>query len=125
MDIIVPFEDVFPAVGERSVAQQKAQTSELQIFLVVARYSIADESQANLIVLAMPLISRVIRAQRNRLIDLGVGERLVPPFVPPEPAKGPHVRRHLLFQINAKPILHCSLLPRGYDVGSRRFSRQE
>ncbi len=35
MDIIVRLEDVFPPIAKSSIAQEKSQTAEFQIFLMV------------------------------------------------------------------------------------------
>ena len=125
MSIIVPFEDVFPPIGEVAVPQQKAQAPEFQIFPMVSGYAVGDEGQTNFVVLAMPAVAGVIRAQRKSLIDFGVSKRFVPSIIPTEPAEGPKIRGQLLFEIDAKAILHSSLLSSAYDVGSGRFSRQE
>jgi hypothetical protein len=40
MNIIIPLEDVFPPIPKSSVAQEKSQTAEFQIFLMVSGYRI-------------------------------------------------------------------------------------
>src|ERR1700747_2588946 len=75
MDIIVLLEDVFPPVGEVSVAQQEAEAAEFEIFPVVAGNAVGHKCEANFIVPAMPTVAGVIRAQQKGLVDFGVGKR--------------------------------------------------
>ena len=92
MSIIVPFEDVFPPIAEISVAQQKPQTAKFQIFLMVAGDRIGHEGEPDFVVPAMPASGRVIRADRNTLIDFGIRKRFVAALVPTEPAESAEIR---------------------------------
>ncbi len=78
MDIIIPLEDVFPPIAKSSIAQEKSQPAEFQIFLMVPGYAVGHERRANLVALAMPANARAIRAEGEGLIDFRVRERLVP-----------------------------------------------
>src|SRR5260370_12479942 len=112
-------------MGEIPVPQQEPQTDEFQILPVVSRYAVTHKGQTNFVVLAMPAIAGIIRAQGKSLIHFGEGEILVPSFIPAKPAESPEIRGKLLFEIDAEAILHSPQLARGYDLGSRRVSRQE
>jgi len=43
MDIIIPLEDVFPPIAKSSIAQEKSQPAEFQIFLMVPGYAVGHE----------------------------------------------------------------------------------
>ena len=52
----------------------------------------------------------VVAAKLHRLIDLGVGERLVLALVPAEARKDAQIRRQLLLRIQAEAVLHRAIL---------------
>ena len=61
---VVGFDNVLAAVVQFAVAEQEAEASEGQIFLVVARNSVGDEREARAVQLSSPLASP---ARRRRL----------------------------------------------------------
>ena len=54
MRVVVTLDDIFPAVVQRAVAEQKAQASEGQIFLMIGGNAVRNEYCAQLVLQSMP-----------------------------------------------------------------------
>src|SRR5579863_4034146 len=79
---VVGFDNVLAPIVQFAVAEQEAEASEGQIFLMVARNSVGNERQARAVQLPFPLGSLRAGADLLGFVHFGVGVRFVLPFVP-------------------------------------------
>ena len=116
---VVGLEDIFAAVGEVAVAEEKAEASGGEIVLVIFLDGVADEGDAGAVLLAMP--PRAVRAHAfgEGLIDFGVGEGFGLAVVPSEAGEGGEVVREILLEVDAESVLARDVPGMVGDVGSR------
>ncbi len=82
VQVVVALQNVFAGVVQFAVAEEKAEAAELQVVLMIFFDGVGDEGQAELVVGARPRAAGVVAAERDGLVDLGVGVGLVLAFVP-------------------------------------------
>ena len=80
--VVVSLDYVFAPVTQSAVAQQKPQSSQPQILLVIFLDRIRHHHQPDLIELSLPAFTGKVRAHLERLVHFGVREGFVLPFVP-------------------------------------------
>src|SRR5215467_13971149 len=124
MHVVVSFENGLAAVVEIPVTDQKTESAQPQVFLVVFLDRIGDKHRAKLVELAAPAVARKIAAQLNRLVDFCVGVRLMLAFVPSKAAEGACILRDLLFKVHAESVLDRGSERMRGDFGARSFSRK-
>src|SRR5215475_5914222 len=97
--VVVRLDDVFTAVVQVAVAEQKTEAPQPQVVLVIALDRVRDKNQSDLVDGPMPARAEIVRSSFHRLIHFGVSERLVLAFVPSKSAKGAEVRCQLLLGV--------------------------
>jgi len=125
VQIVVSFDDVFATVVQFAVTEQETEATVGQVVLVVFLDGIADEGHAQLVVGAGPSASGVVAAERDGLIDLGVGEGLVLALVPADAGEGAEVPGHFLLGVEGEAVLYGAELPVCDDVGLGILSGEE
>jgi hypothetical protein len=101
---VISFEDILPAVPQRTVANDEAHPSRRKIILVGVRNCIGGKSDTRAVLRAMPLSTGRTDTSRNSAIDLGVSKDSVLPSF--QPYRGYAVRLW---------VRHCStLIPNPY-----------
>src|SRR5580658_5939692 len=82
MERVIGFDDIFAAIVQAAVAQQKSFAAQREIFLVFARDSVGNEDDASAVPLALPKRAFQGGTKLIRLIHFRVGVGFVLPFVP-------------------------------------------
>src|SRR5665213_1883904 len=113
MNGVVALEDVLARVVQLAVSQQKAQAAQLQILLMIALNGVGDEGEAEFVVRTVwqaeeAIRKRIVAAELDGLIDLGVCEAFMLAFIPAEASKGAQVARQLLIEVQSEAVLHCA-----------------
>ena len=96
VDGVVGLEDVFAAVVESAVAEQKAEAAVREIVLVILLDGVGDEGDAGAVLLAMPPCAVRADAFGESLVDFGVGEGFGLAVVPSEAGEGGEVAGEIL-----------------------------
>src|SRR5260370_492321 len=117
VEVVVALEDVLAGVVESAVAEQEAEAAEGEVALVVAFDGVGDEGEADFVVGTSKGATGAVAAERDGLVDLGVGEGLVLAFVPAEAAGEAEVGGEYLFGVEAEAVLHGSICFVGDDFG--------
>src|SRR5260370_14477483 len=102
---VVGFDDIFAAVVEAAVAEKKAEASEGQILLVVARDSIGDERQAGAIDFAAPSFAAGAHAEQGGCVDFGIRRGFVARFLPAPAGEDAEPAVQRLLDVGAEAVL--------------------
>ena len=84
MPVVVALHDILAPVIELSIAQQKAQSTQPQVLLVIALDCVRNKGEPKLVVGTRPRAAGVVSAKFNSLVDLGVSKGFVLAFVSAE-----------------------------------------
>ena len=104
MERVVGLDDVFPAIVQMAIAEQKAETSGGEIVLVILLDGVRDQGDAGAILRAMPPGPAGAQAHDECLVDLRVRERFGLAVVPSGARKGGQVVRQGLLNVDAEPV---------------------
>src|SRR5258708_31840670 len=77
--------------------------------LVIGRNTIGHKSGTDFVQLAMPSLADEVRAQSDRLINLGVRVRFMLAFVPSPARKAAQFWREHMFHVDSETVFHCRL----------------
>ena len=105
MQGVVGFDDILAAIVEIAVAKNEAETTKVQIILVVAFDRVRDYRQTNLVCGSMPAHRDVVCTDLYSLVHFSVGVGFVLSFVPTEAAKDAQVGGQFLFSVEAEAVL--------------------
>src|SRR5882757_5736528 len=109
MERVISLDNIFAAVIEAAIAEQKAMTTEREVSLMIARDGIRNKTYAGAIEFSIPSLSVSAGADLHRLVYFRIGKRLMLAFVPSPPAEPAHPAIKGLLEIAAGPILdRCS-----------------
>ncbi len=103
MGVVVALDDIFAAVIQGAVAQQKSQTSQREIVLVVGGDAIRNKNRANFVLLRdASAVSCQVGADLDGLVDFGVGVGLMLSFVPSPAQEAANQWRAVLLQVDRR-----------------------
>src|SRR6476660_2312631 len=118
---VVHLYDIFAAIVETAITQQKSRAAEREIFLMIPRNAVGNKGDAGAIQCSSPSPTVCRYPDLRGLVHFGVGVRFVPTFVPaPASERGEPVVERLL-EICAEAILHRGAKRMGDDL---RYGRQ-
>ena len=86
--VIVTFADHLPAIVQTAIAENKAESTQSEVFAMVLADAIGCKRSANFVEGAVPGFSGEVCADGEGAIDLGVGERLFMAFIPADAREG-------------------------------------
>src|SRR5579859_3027464 len=115
---VIGFENIFTAVVEAAVAQKKADATEGQVLLMVARDAIGDEGEAGAIEFAVPALAAGAQADERGLVVLGVSEGFVAAFIPAPAGEDAEPVIQGLLEIDAETVFDGGLQRMRDDFGN-------
>src|SRR5260370_1893418 len=102
---VVRFDDIFAAIVETAVPQDKPEAAKSEILLVVARDSVGHEGEAGAIEPSAPAHSTGPEAEQDGFVRLGVGVRLVAALVPAPAAEDTYPVVDRALEVCAEAVL--------------------
>ena len=117
VDGVVGLKNIFAAVVQLAVAEQKSQAAGREIILVIFLDGIGDEGDAGAILFAMPPGAVRSHAFGEGLIHFRIGERFGLAVVPAEAGEGREIVSEILLEIDAETVLAGDVPGMGGDVG--------
>src|ERR1700692_3186106 len=109
MQGIKAFQDSFARIIQFPIAQQKSHAAKTQVPGVVVADAVADEDEADAVVLAAPTSAVASRANLPGLIHFGVGVGFVLALVPSPTPKETQPIGERLFEVDAESVFHRGL----------------
>ncbi len=125
MQCVVRFDDIFAAIVETAVPQDKPEAAKSEILLVVARDSVGHEGEAGAIEPSAPAHSTGPEAEQDGFVRLGVGVRFLAALVPAPAAEDTQPVVEGLLEVCAETVLDRGLQRMGGDVRGRRQAGAE
>src|SRR5260370_1565775 len=122
---VVRFDDIFAAIIETAVPQDKPEAAKSEILLVVARDSVGHEGEAGAIEPSAPAHSTGPEAEQDGFVRLGVGVRFLAALVPAPAAEDTQPVVEGLLEVRAETVLDRGLQRMGGDVPGRRQAGAE
>ncbi len=105
---VIGFDDVFAAVVEGAIAEQKAEPTQAQIVLMVAFDGVGDHGKACFVCGAAPTRAGIVGACFDGLVHLCVCEGFVLALIPTEAAEDAQVWSEFLLDVVAEAVLECT-----------------
>src|ERR1700682_5509214 len=124
MQRVVDFQNVLACVTQIPVPQQEAYSAQAQIFLMVARNSVGNESDPCAVGLSAPGASFCTHAKLDSFVHLCVSVRLMLALVPSPTCKNARAIIERLVDVDAKSIFGRGLQRVGGYVGRQSMSGQ-
>jgi hypothetical protein len=122
VDRVKHLENVFAAIVQMAIAQQKTLSTQRQVKAMVPRKCVRRELSTSAIQSATPFFPVRSYPERHSLVDLGVSERFLSSFVPAKASKRGQPTAQALLQVPAKTILGCRTKRMIRDVRNSRFT---
>jgi hypothetical protein len=122
VDRVKHLENVFAAIVQMAIAQQKTLSTRRQVKAMVPRKCVRRELSTSAIQSATPFFPVRSYPERHSLVDLGVSERFLSSFVPAKASKRGEPTAQALLQVPAKTILGCRTKRMIRDARNSRFT---
>ena len=105
VDRVVSLHDIFAAVVERAIAEEKAEAAIGEVDLVVLLDCVGNKSNAGAVLLAMPPCAVRSKSFGEGLIDFRVGEGFGLAVIPAEAGECGQVAREILLEVDPESVL--------------------